>query len=67
MVIKYLNSGPMAESVKGIFVASQTYERLEALLAETLDTAAEYFRKVHAGELTAADADTALRVGVRLG
>ena len=56
----------MKESLTGTFVSTQSFERLEALLAETLDTAAEYFRQVKAGELSAADADTALRVGVRL-
>ena len=41
-------------------------ERTEEILSDTLNTAAEYLRKVEVGGITAADAEAALRATVRL-
>ena len=67
MVQRYVPHGTMAEAPDGPFVSIAEYEKLASLLAESLNDAAEYFKQVESGELTAANADKVLRVAVRLG
>ena len=67
MTQRFDSTTAMFESPAGQFVAVADYERLEHLLAETLEDASEFLRQVEAGQLAAADATTALRVAVRLG
>ena len=67
MVQRYMPSGSMAEAIDGTFVSFIAYEQLTINLAETLDAAAEYFKQVESGQLSATDAAAALRVNSRLG
>ena len=57
----------MVEAPNGLFVSFADYEKLSGLLAETLNDAPEYFKQVESAQLSAGDAETALRVTVRLG
>ena len=50
----------------GSYVASSDYDKLDETLNQVLDTAATYFKKVEAGELTAEQAATAIRVCAEL-
>ena len=67
MVQRYVPQGNMADSPDGSFVSFADYAKLESLLAESLNDAAEYFKQVESGQLSAADANNVLRVTVRLG
>lgn len=66
MVLRYSSQGPMLQSQNGGYVASADYDKLEAEFKHLLENAAEYFRQIEAREITAQDAETALRVSVRI-
>jgi hypothetical protein len=63
MTIRYEPQGRMTRSHSGQFVAFAEYDELAA---EIVESAADSFRRVQNGEMTAAEAETALRVLVKL-
>ena len=67
MTPRYSVQGTVTETRDGEYVTFADYDELAALLAEALNDAEGYFKSVESGELTALDANNALRVGVRLG
>ena len=63
MTIRYNATGKMEQSPSGHYV---TYAEHEELLRQLLATAKENFRRVECGELTASDAEQALRVTIQI-
>ena len=66
MVQRYSFTGSVSPSPTGSYVPFAEYEKLVELLAETLADAQNYFEMLGRGELTAAEANAALRVAVRI-
>lgn len=66
MTQRYSVTGSVSQSPTGAYVSFAEYEELVALLAETLTDAQNYFEMLGRGELTAAEANAALRVAVRI-
>ena len=66
MAQRYSVTGGVAPSPTGNYVAFAEYEKLFELLTETLTDAQNYFEMLERGELTAVEADAALRVAVRI-
>ena len=67
MVQRFVSTGSLPSSPSGAYVAYSEYEKLVALLAEALDDAQNYFGLLELGEVTAVEANAALRATVRLG
>lgn len=61
MVYRYSPQGNMVQAPGGNYVEWADYEKLNDLLTDVLERAAELFKQVSAGELSAAEANDALR------
>lgn len=66
MIQRYAVTGSVSPSPTGSYVPFAEYEKLAELLAETLNDAQNYFEMLGRGELTAVEANAALRVAVRI-
>ena len=64
MIPRYTPQGTMNQAPNGNYVASSDYDRLEETQKTLIELAVAYFRSIAANELTAADAETALRATV---
>ena len=66
MVPRYLPQGTMTCASNGNYVAGSDYDKLDETLNQVLDTAANYFKQVEAGEMTAEHAATVIRLCAKL-
>jgi hypothetical protein len=66
MVQRYSATSTVTPSPAGDYVSFADYEKLIEMLEETLADAQNYFEMLGRGELTAVEANAALRVAVRI-